>query len=104
MNYTTQKGLLTEIQCQKDFSERGILLSQPIINDSRYDYLADINKKIYKIQCKSASPVAEDNRAFSFATFSFLPVAAFSTFPAPLVIVGLSSAEYLPLYNLSAKV
>ncbi len=70
MNYTTQKGLLTEIQCQKDFSERGILLSQPIINDSRYDYLADINKKIYKIQCKSASPVAEDNRAFSFATFS----------------------------------
>ena len=48
MNYTSQKGLLIEIQCQKKFTECGILLSQPIINDSRYDFLADINNKIYK--------------------------------------------------------
>ena len=67
MNYTTQKGLLTELSCQNDFTRCGILLSQPIINDSRYDFLADINGKIYKIQCKSASSVDEKESAISFA-------------------------------------
>lgn len=67
MNYTTQKGLLTELACQNDFTRCGILLSQPIINDSRYDFLADIDGKIYKIQCKSASPVDEKESAISLA-------------------------------------
>ena len=67
MNYTTQKGLLTELSCQNDFTRYGILLSQPIINDSRYDFLADINNKIYKIQCKSASPVDKKESAISIA-------------------------------------
>ena len=66
MNYTTQKGLLTELSCQNDFTRCGILLSQPIINDSRYDFLADINGKIYKIQCKSASPADEKESAILF--------------------------------------
>lgn len=67
MNYTTQKGLLTELCCQNDFTRCGILLSQPIINDSRYDFLADIDGKIYKIQCKTSSPVDEKKSAISFA-------------------------------------
>lgn len=68
MNYTSQKGLLIEIQCQKKFTECGILLPQPIINDSRYDFLADINNKIYKIQCKSSYMKDEDEDAFVFQT------------------------------------
>lgn len=66
MNYTTQKGLITEIECQKDFASLGILLSQPIINDSRYDFLADIQGKIIKIQCKAASSVDDENSAIMF--------------------------------------
>ena len=68
MNYTTQTGLLTELQCQRDFSRCGILLSQPIINDSRYDFLADIDGEIYKIQCKTASPVNEKEDAIIFSS------------------------------------
>lgn len=68
MNYTTQTGLLTELQCQQDFSRCGILLSQPIINDSRYDFLADIDGKIYKIQCKTARPTNEKKDAISFSS------------------------------------
>lgn len=70
MTPTSQKGLLTEINCQNDFTRCGILLSQPIINDSRYDFIADINGNFYRIQCKSSSPVDEKESAFSFLTFS----------------------------------
>lgn len=66
---TIQKGLLTELQCQKDFSNLGILLSQPIVNDSRYDFLADIDKKIYKIQCKSSS-LSDDKNFIQFRCIS----------------------------------
>lgn len=65
MNTTTQKGLLTELQCQTDFSNYGILLSQPIVNDSRYDYIADIDGELYKIQCKSCT-TTESEDAISF--------------------------------------
>ena len=64
---TIQAGLLTELKCQEEFSSYGILLSQPIISDSRYDFIADINYKLYKIQCKTCS-VAEDESYISFAT------------------------------------
>lgn len=47
----------------------GILLSKPIIEDSRYDYLADINGKFLRIQCKTSS-ISEDNSYIEFATRS----------------------------------
>ena len=57
MKDNTIKGVLTELQCQKDFIERGILVSQPITQDSKYDYIVDIKGILYKIQCKSSSQV-----------------------------------------------
>lgn len=57
---SSQKGLLTELQCQADFTELGILLSQPITQDSRYDFIADINGCLVKIQCKTASVDADE--------------------------------------------
>lgn len=54
MNLTNQLGHLTELWCQIDFCERGIILSQPTNPASRYDFIADINGKLYKIQCKTA--------------------------------------------------
>lgn len=68
MNYTTQKGLMTELQCQQDFTRCGIMLSQPIIPYSRYDYLADIDGRILKIQCKTANPTNSSADAISFPT------------------------------------
>lgn len=60
MRENTVKGLLTELQCQKDFIERKILVSQPITQDSKYDFIIDVNNKLYRIQCKTAS-LSDDN-------------------------------------------
>lgn len=71
MDYTSRKGLLTEIACQEAFSDIGILLSQPIVPDSRYDYIADINGVLYRIQCKSSRWVNEEEQnAFVFPVSS----------------------------------
>lgn len=63
MNITNQLGQLTELWCQLDFCERGIVLSQPTNPASRYDFIADINNKLYRIQCKTAH--WEDNNRIS---------------------------------------
>lgn len=68
MNSTSQLGLLTEVYCQLDFSALGILLSKPIISDSRYDFIADVNGVLLKIQCKTAHP--ENNDIISITTSS----------------------------------
>lgn len=48
------KGKITELRCQQDFIERGILVSQPIVADSKYDFIVDIKGKLFKVQCKSS--------------------------------------------------
>lgn len=55
------KGLLTELYCQTAFSKYNILLSKPITQDSKYDFIADINHKLIKIQCKTASVGSEND-------------------------------------------
>lgn len=69
MRDNTIKGVLTELQCQKDFIERGILVSQPITQDSKYDYIVDIKGILYKIQCKSSS-LSTDETYISMKTKS----------------------------------
>ena len=63
------KGLLTELQCQIDFTSRNILISKPITTDSKYDYIIDINHKLYRIQCKSAT-LSEDKNFINLKTKS----------------------------------
>lgn len=63
MNFTNQLGQLTELWCQMDFCERNINLSSPVNPSCRYDFLAEIEKKIYRIQCKTAHP--ESNNRIS---------------------------------------
>ena len=64
-----QKGYTNELYCQLDFIKAGILLSQPIIPDSRYDFIADINDNFYRIQCK-ANTISEDGKSFTFSVAS----------------------------------
>ena len=70
MNNTKKRGNLTELQCMTAFMELGYQVSIPFGEDSRYDFVADINDKLYKIQCKSASPVFEDDGQISAIQFS----------------------------------
>lgn len=67
MRDSSIKGTLTELQCQKDFIERGFIISQPITPDSKYDFIADVKHKLIRIQCKSAT-LSKDGSCIKFKT------------------------------------
>jgi len=52
---TKQKGNLTELQCLAAFTALGYTVSIPYGDCARYDFIADINNKLYRIQCKTAT-------------------------------------------------
>ena len=68
LNKTNQLGQLTELWCQIHFCERGYILSQPTNPSSRYDFIVEIENKLYRIQCKTAHP--ETNNRISFRVMS----------------------------------
>lgn len=51
---TKQKGDITELSCILALKKLGITVSIPYGEDARYDLVADINGKLYKIQCKTS--------------------------------------------------
>lgn len=69
MNETKQKGLMTELHCEEAFTELGITVCKPIGEDSRYDYIVDVNGKLLRIQCKTSS-VGEQEDYIKFSTRS----------------------------------
>ena len=48
------KGNFTELLCLAAFTKLGYQVSVPYGDHARYDFIADINGKLYKIQCKTA--------------------------------------------------
>ena len=68
MNFTNQLGEITELRCRLDFIKRGIVLSQPTNPSSRYDFIADINNELIRIQCKTCH--LEENNRISFPVSS----------------------------------
>ena len=58
---TKIKGNTTEMECMLEFMKLGYQVSIPFGEDSRYDFIADINDKLYKIQCKTSSEIVEDD-------------------------------------------
>ena len=59
-------GEITEQQVVLEFLKLGILISKPLVQSSRYDFIADINKKLYKIQVKTGT--FKENSFLEFAT------------------------------------
>lgn len=54
--YTTkQKGDITELACILALKRFGITVSIPYGENARYDLVADIGGKLYRIQCKTSS-------------------------------------------------
>lgn len=45
----------------------GYLVSKPLVQSSKYDFILDVNHKLYKIQVKTSSPDKE-NTYISFTT------------------------------------
>lgn len=67
---TKIKGNVTEMECMLAFMKLGYQISIPFGEDSRYDFVVDVNDKLYKIQCKTCSEVIENEQilAIKFKT------------------------------------
>lgn len=61
---TKQQGNVTEVSCMLEFLKLGFNVLQPYGDCERYDFVADINGKFYKIQCKTCK---EKNGVLSFS-------------------------------------
>ena len=60
-----QKGNLTELQCLTAFMEQGCGISIPYGDNLKYDFIADVNGKLLKIQVKTSS--LKDDSAIKFS-------------------------------------
>ena len=60
-----QKGNLTELQCLTAFIAEGCSVSIPYGDNSKYDFIADINGKLCRVQVKTAS--LKDDNAIQFS-------------------------------------
>ena len=63
-------GNTTEMECMLEFMKLGYQVSIPFGEDSRYDFIVDINNKFYRIQCKHSSPIIDNDivTAINFKT------------------------------------
>ena len=62
---THAKGLVTELEVQKAFIERGFGVSVPLLPTSRYDMIVDIYGNLVKMQVKTSRAVPNSD-AFMF--------------------------------------
>lgn len=70
MDETTQyKGQLTEQKCFVKCLEAGYLISKPLFDNARYDFILDTGEKLLRIQVKS-SAWNEEHSAFTFNGYS----------------------------------
>ena len=56
-----QKGIITEEIIKLWFLERNITISIPLGDNSRYDFIADINGKLIRFQCKTGNLTRVEN-------------------------------------------
>ena len=54
-----QKGNLTELECITAVYKLGYQCSIPYGENSRYDFIADINGKLIRVQCKTSRKIEE---------------------------------------------
>lgn len=59
-------GEITEQQVALEFLKLGYLVSKPLVQSSRYDFVVDINHKLYKVQVKTGT--LKENAYVEFAT------------------------------------
>lgn len=60
MDYTQMLGDTVELKCITKFIELGYYCSIPYGNSSKYDFIADIDGRLVRMQCKKSSYVRRD--------------------------------------------
>lgn len=63
---TLIKGDVNELRCMLAFEEKGYCVSIPFDGSSKYDFIADVEGKLLRIQCKS-SHFYNDDTSISFS-------------------------------------
>lgn len=57
---TKQKGIITELKCITAFNQLGLKVSIPYGENSRYDFIVDINGHLVRVQAKTSSGVLNE--------------------------------------------
>lgn len=70
MDDTLIKGMTTELDCIRAFIAAGFQVSIPYGDCARYDFIADKDNKLLRVQVKSSSWVDATKTAFMFYTRS----------------------------------
>lgn len=63
------QGEITELEVAQSFLKLGYQVCKPLVSDSRYDFIVDINHQLYKIQVKTSS-LSQDEDYIEFKTQS----------------------------------
>lgn len=63
------QGKTTELKVALAFLSRGYQINQPLVSDSRYDFIVDINNKLIRLQVKTCRAF-ENEGYIDFATSS----------------------------------
>ena len=66
---TQTKGCLTEQKCFVKCLESGFMISKPLFDNARYDFILDTGSKLLKIQVKTSN-WNDEHTAFSFNGYS----------------------------------
>lgn len=69
MENTQIKGAITEQKCFLKCIEKGWIVSKPLFDNARYDFIADTGNNLLRIQIKT-STWNEDHTAFMFNGYS----------------------------------
>ncbi len=70
MMNTKQKGNITEVECMLAFLKLGYNVLTPYGDCERYDFVADVNGILYKVQVKSANDSHIEDGYIEFKTSS----------------------------------
>ena len=70
MENTQIKGALTEQKCFLKCIESGQIVSKPLFDNARYDFILDTGKNLLRIQVKTSHWKDEEHSAFIFNCYS----------------------------------
>lgn len=71
MDLTKSIGSVTELQCISKFIEMGFNCSIPYGDAAKYDFIADVNDNLLKVQCKSSHNPKKKNGERDTEAFMF---------------------------------
>lgn len=68
---TVNIGDIGEAIAIAQFTKAGFIISKPLSNNARYDFIVEYNNKLYKIQVKTTSSIKEGVMVFATKTTNY---------------------------------